>query len=364
MNKLQIKKEDLIHNINVIKDEVNNEEYTIIGVVKGDGYGLGLKEYSNLLIENGITMLAVATVGEAIKLRNINKEIDILNMSSTSIEEEIQKLVENNIILTIGSKECAQIINKIAKEGKNIRAHIKVDTGFGRYGFVAKEEVAETIKSLDENVKVEGIFSHFSLAYYKNNKSTINQYNKFLDVLNFLEEQNIKIKLTHICNSPAFINYPEMRLNSARIGSAFLGRVDSFKKLDLKKIGVLKSNVSEIKTLPPKFNVGYLNTYTTKKEIKVAIIPIGYKDGFNMNTKNDMFRFVDKLRSLKHNVQNLFTKEELFVNIAGKNYPIIGKIGMFHITVNITNSHINTNDEVLLNVNPIHVDSLVEREYV
>ena len=150
-----------------IKNQVNTDKYTIIGVVKGNGYGLGLEEYSNFLIENGIKMLAVATTKEALELRNINHEIDILDMSSTSIVSELEALVENHIIITIGSTECAKIINKMAEEGKSIRAHIKVDTGFGRYGFLDKDEMISTIKSLHENVKVEGIFSHFAIAYYK-----------------------------------------------------------------------------------------------------------------------------------------------------------------------------------------------------
>lgn len=364
MNTLIINKTNLTHNINVIKNQINSDEYTIIGVVKGNGYGLGLEEYSKILIENGITLLAVASPEEAIKLRTINKDIDILNMSSTAIKEEIEELVENNIIITIGSKECAQIVKQIAKDGKNIRAHIKIDTGFGRYGFISKNEVLETIKELISTIKIEGIFSHFSIAYYKNNEHTKKQYNKFLEIIKALEEENININLKHICNSPAFLNYPEMRLNAARIGSAFLGRVDSQNKLNLKKIGQLKSQVVEIKQLPKDFYVGYLNTYKTKTQTKVAIIPVGYKDGYNITIRNDMFRFVDKLRELKHAMGNLLTKQELKVEIEGKKYPIIGKIGMFHLTVNVTNSNVKIGDKVVLNVNPLYIDSDIRREYV
>ena len=114
MNTLIIKKMDLIHNINVIKNEINPDEYTIIGVVKGNGYGLGLEKYSNILIENGITFLAVASCEEALKLRRINESIDILNMSSTSIKDEIEEQVDNNIIITIGSKNCLEAVNEIA----------------------------------------------------------------------------------------------------------------------------------------------------------------------------------------------------------------------------------------------------------
>ena len=342
MNTLIINKNDLRHNIDVLKNQVNTDEYTIIGVVKGNGYGLGLKPYARFLIDNGIKILSTATVDESLELREYEQEIDILNMSSTAIKEEMEKLVDNKIIITIGSKESADIANEIAKQGKKIRAHIKIDTGFGRYGFVYtnKKEIVETIKSLDENIEVEGIFSHFSLAYYKNNKSTINQYKNFIDVIDTLEKENINIKLKHICNSPAFINYPEMRLNCARIGSGFLGRIDMKNALGLIKIGQLEGQVAETKVLPKGFNVGYLDTYKTKKETKIAVIPIGYQDGYNLQVKNDMFRFVDKLRDLKHLLQNLFKKQSLKININDKNYNIIGKTGMYHMVADITNSDV------------------------
>lgn len=343
MNKLIVNKKDLIHNINTVKEQVKDENYTIIGVVKGNGYGLGLEEYSNILIENGINMLAVATNFEAVKLRKLNQDIDILNMSSTAIKEEIEELVDNNIIITIGSKMSAEIANEIAKNGKTIRAHIKIDTGFGRYGFLYqnKEKILNVVKKLDSNIKVEGIFSHFSLAYYKNNESTINQYNNFLDVVKYLENENIEFKMKHICNSPAFINYPEMRLNSARIGSAFLGRVDVPVNLGLKKIGELQSQVTEVNTLPKDFNVGYLNTYKTKVETKIAIVPVGHKDGYNITIKEDMLRTVDKLRNLKHQITKLFKKQTLKITINDKKYDIIGKVGMYHVTVDITGSNVN-----------------------
>lgn len=366
MNTLIINRNDLRHNINIIKDLVKNEkDYTIIGVVKGNGYGLGLKEYSEFLIDNGIKMLATATVEESINLRKINKEIEILNMSSTAIKAELEELVKNNITVTIGSIKSAEIINEIAKNGTKIKAHIKIDTGFGRYGFLYNDisTIIKTIKEINKNVKIEGIFTHFSLAYYKNSKSTIKQFNAFTTVLEALEKENINIKLKHVCNSPAFINFPKMRLNSARIGSAFLGRIDA-ENIGLKKIGVLKSKVTEIKTLPKDFNVGYLDTYKTKKETKVAIIPIGYIDGYNMGTKTDMFRTVDKLRELKNQICKLLKKQNLKVLINNKYYDVIGKVGMYHIAVDVTKSNVNIEDEVFLNVNPVFVNSMVRREYI
>lgn len=365
MKTLIIKKSDLRHNIKVIKNLTNSDEYTIIGVVKGNGYGLGLIEYAQFLIDNGIEILAVATIEEALALRKEGIKEDIINLSSVATEADIRELIENNIIITIGSEETAKIASKIAKEGKVVRAHIKIDTGFGRYGFLYNdiELIKNTIKDMDNNIKLEGIFSHFSLAYYKNNKWTNIQFERFMEVLNELEANNINIEMKHICNSPAFINYPNMRLNAARIGSAFLGRVDTEENVGLKKIGEVKASIAEIKVLPKGFNVGYLNTYKTKKETKVAIVSLGYKEGYNVGLKEDMFRFVDKLRNLYHDFKKLFKKEQLVVTINEKRYNVIGKLGMYHMAIDITGDDIKMEDEVYFNINPIYVDGALRREY-
>lgn len=373
MKSLVINKNDLRHNIKVIKDlakldipDDNGKKYKLIGVVKGNGYGLGLIEYAEFLIDNGIETLAVATTEEAIELRSSGIKEDILMMSSTSINEDLKTLIENDIIITIGSKESADEVIEIANNtDKNIRAHIKIDTGFGRYGFVYSDikTIVESIKSLS-NISVEGMYSHFSLAYYKNDKWTIEQFDRFMSVVESLKLNDIEIETYHICNSPAFLNYSNMHLNGARIGSAFLGRVAAENDVGLKRIGQLKTDIKEIKTVPKGYNIGYLNSYKTKKETKIAIIQVGYMDGYNITLKNDMFRFVDKLRELSHSIKSFLNKRNLRVTINDRKYNVIGKVGMYHLAIDITGSDVKVNDFVYLDVNPLHVDGKIRREYV
>lgn len=284
-------------------------------------------------------------------------------LSSTSLKEDLETLINNGIIITIGSKDCANIVKTI--NNKNIRAHIKIDTGFGRYGFLYNEidTIIETIKSLT-NVSIEGIYSHFSCAYYKNDKWTKKQYNRFIKIVEILKLNGIIIKDVHICNSPAFLNYPYMSLNAARIGSAFLGRVAIKENVGLKEIGKLKTNITEIKTVPKGFNIGYLNSYKTKSKTRIAIIQVGYMDGYNITLKNDMFRTVDKLRRVVHNVKCFFKNCTLKVTINNRKYNVIGKVGMYHIAIDITNSNVKLNDLVYLDVNPINVDEKIRREYI
>lgn len=381
MKSLVINREDLKHNIRRIKEiakdtgrQDNHKTLKIIAVVKGNGYGLGLVQYSKFLIDNGIDFLAVSTVEEALKLREAKIQARILMLSSTAIKKEIELLVENDIIITIGSKEAAESAEQVALE-KNIKikAHLKIDTGFGRYGFIynEKQQMLNVLKNI-KNIQIEGTFSHLSLAFYKKNEYSEEQFNRFIDVIEFLKENKIETGMLHICNSSAFLKFKHMRLNAVRVGSAFLGRLAIPNVYGLKKIAYLKSNVTEIKQLPKKYNIGYSNSFTTSKETKIALVPCGYADGYNVREQRDMFRKIDKLRYIVRDIKDSFKDKSLYVNIlckteSKKEYKrckVLGRIGMYHISVDVTDKNVQVGDEVKLDVSPMFVDSNIRREYI
>lgn len=381
MKSLVINREDLKHNIRKIKEIAkdtgrldNHKPIKIIAVVKGNGYGLGLIPYSKFLIDNGIDFLAVSTVEEAVKLREAGLQARILMLSSTAIKKEIELLVENDIIITIGSKEALDVAEIVAKEkNKQVKAHLKIDTGFGRYGFIysKKQEMVESLKNM-KNVQIEGTFSHFSLAFYEKNEYSEEQFKRFMDVIEFLKENNIETGMLHICNSSAFLKFKQMRLNAVRVGSAFLGRLAIPNIYGLKKIAYLKSNVAEIKELPEKYNVGYSNSFTTKKSTKIALVPVGYADGYNVREQRDMFRKIDRLRYIVRDIKDAFKDKSLYVNILCKDNQekqykrckVLGRIGMYHISVDVTGKDVQVGSEVKLDVSPMFVDSSIRREYI
>ncbi len=369
-----VNKEDLRYNIEKIKEyaeknlpDDNGKKTKIIAVVKANGYGLGIEEYSKFLIDNGIDFLAVATIEEALKIRQsgiTEKEARILMLSSTAIKEDIKTLIENNVTLTIGSKEAAEAVDKIGQDlNKKIKVHLKIDTGFGRYGFIYsnREEMIKTLKPLT-NIKIEGTFTHFSNSYY-DDKYTKTQFNRFIDCIETLKMNEIETGMLHVCNTSAFIKFPQMHLNAVRIGSAFTGRISFKNSMGLRKIGYLKSNVAEIKELPKDFNVGYSNAYKTKRKTKVAIIPCGYMDGVNIQTGRDMFRTIDKIRYIVRDIKDALKKQQIFVTINGKKHPILGRVGTYHVTVDITGNDIKIGDEVIFNTNIKHIDSSIRREW-
>lgn len=357
MKSLVINKGDLKHNIRKIKEiaketgrQDNHKPIKIIAVVKGNGYGLGLIPYSKFLIDNGIDFLAVSTVEEAIKLREAKIQAKILMLSSTAIPKEIEQLVENDIILSIGSKEALEAAEEIAaKKNRTIKAHLKIDTGFGRYGFVyqEKEKMVELLKKI-QNIQIEGTFSHFSLAFYEKNEYSEKQFKRFMDVIEVLKENKIETGMLHICNSSGFLKFKHMRLNAVRIGSAFLGRLAIPNIYGLRKIGYLKSNVTEIKELPKGYVIGYSNAYITKKQTTIAQIPCGYADGYHVREQRDMFRKIDKLRYIVRDIKDSFKDQSLYVDLLCKEgeqkeykrCKVLGRIGMYHITVDITGKNV------------------------
>lgn len=368
MKELVVETEKLKHNLNTVREivEKNNPETKIIAVIKGNGYGLGLVEYAQFLVDNGIDFFAVATVEEAIKLRQNGIKQDILMMSSTAVKEDVQVLIENNIILTIGSKDAGETVEEIAQNlNQKVRVHLKIDTGFGRYGFIYNqtEEMINEIK-LWQNVQIEGAFSHFSISFFGDGKESKQQYNRFLQCIETLKDNNITPGMLHICNSSAVLRFSEMHLNAVRVGSVLLGRLSIPNKWGFKKVGYLKSNVAEIKTLPAGYNIGYSNSYTTKKETKIAIVPCGYSDGFNVKVDRDMFRPIDKLRYIVRDMKDAFKKQQLYVTINGEKCKVLGRLGMFHVSVDVSNKDVNIDDEVKFEISPILVDSTIRRNYI
>ena len=375
MNKLVINKENLLQNVQKIKEHAQTNlpdhkgnPVKIIVVVKSNAYGLELKQYVQFMVNQGFDFFAVSTVQEAVEFRKLGFTQQLLMLSSTGIKEEIKTLIENNIIITIGSKETVDAVCTISKEmpEKKIKAHIKIDTGFGRYGFVYdnREEMVETLKKLqkEKNIEIQGTFTHFSNAYY-DEKYTKQQFQRFINCIEVLKMNNINTGMLHVCNSSAFIKFPEMHLNAVRVGSAFVGKLAFQNNIGLKKVAKLESQVAEIKEVPKGFNIGYSNAYRTKKKTIVAIIPCGYINGVDIQVGRDMFRPVDKFRYIVRDIKDAFKKQNHIVNINGQNCEILGRIGTFHVTVDITGKNIKIGDKATFEVNTTLVNSNVERIY-
>ena len=359
-----INRSDIVYNIEAVKKEVGTAK--IIGVVKGSGYGFGRDFMAKLLAENGIEMFAVTEVEDAEALSaDILKGKDILLLRSTAVPEELARIADIGAIATIGSQDAALAYNAYL-EAKGIigRAHLKIDTGMGRYGLMPSEidemcYILETCKC----IRFEGIYTHFAAAFTDINR-TEEQLDTFLDVVNTLKERGFTFEMVHAANSSATFNVPASRLDAVRIGSAFTGRILGANAKKLKRVGYMSAQVIDMTTFPKGWKVGYNGTYTTKKPTKIAVVPVGHTDGWGMMPRFEHFSFGDALIDGYRCVKEYLSKDYLKVEIGGKKYTAIGQIGLSHTAVDVTGSDVKPGDEAKLDFSPLYVNPLVQREYI
>ena len=354
MKYLEIKKDDLIFNIQKLKSHVAPAK--IIAVLKGNAYGLDMVKFGYVLLENGVDLFAVSELSEALVLREAGFKNEIILLTPTNNVDEAKVIVDNKITATVASYENARVLNSI---GLPVDVHIKIDTGFGRYGFY-NHELSEELKSF-ENLTYKGVFSHFSNSFGEEGYSK-KQFSRFEDAVAKLEQMGINPQLKHLCNSCGAIRFDFARSDAVRIGSAFLGRLPIPDTLGLKRLVKLKCNISEIRNLPKGSVVGYANTYVTKADTVAAVIPVGYKDGYGVKKSNDVFRFKDILRYMLADFK--MWKKKIWVEINGKKYPVIGRISMHNIVVDVTDSNVQVGDMATLECNPILIKSEIERLYI
>jgi alanine racemase len=371
MNQVIIEKQKLQHNIDIVKDRINKYEYPngkkpiIIAVLKGNGYGMGIELLANQLIDKNINFFAVSEVEEAKSLRMSGFTNKILVLNSTGIDSEIEEIIKLDLIATIGSKTVAIKLNDIAKKNEKIvQAHIKIDTGFGRFGFVYNSKLADELIDLFSDlssIKITGIYSHFSRSFEHSKKATEKQFIKFNSVISALKDKKFDTGIVHICNSPAFLRYPQMHLDAVRIGSVFTGRVQTEGSFGLQKVGYLESTISDIKTLPKNYRIGYGNTCKLNKETKVAIVEAGYAEGIGIRGSRDTYRLIDRIRFLKDDMLKLFSKQRLYIEVSGKKCPVLGRIAMKNIVIDISGVDADIDSKVKININMLFVDSSIKR---
>ena len=369
INKVVIEKDNLLNNIKIIKDKANNSR--VIAVLKGNAYGIGNNLLPNILIEQGINTFAVTEVQEAVQLRNLGVYNEILVLNSTCIKEEVFQIVLNDFIATIGSFESLDaLIKECSKQNKTIKAHIKIDTGFSRFGFDAKEllkdECLEDFVAKMQSqdcVEIAGAYTHFQESYSDNPKRTLEQFELFNKVTQRLKDKGFEL-MCHCSNSSALFKYPQMNLDAVRIGSAFSGRLQIKENTGLKRVGYLETQICEIRNLKKNARIGYSGTTILNNDTRVGICEVGYADGIFVNGPRDASRFIDKLRNLKQVLISFFRDDNRYVFINGKKARILGRIGMKNFVVDLTNIDAHVGDRVRVDVNLVLTNQLIPRELI
>ena len=281
----------LSHNVREIRKRVG-EKVKIAAVVKANGYGHGCLEMSGELLSLGVDMICVSSINEAFEIRKEHKEAEILVLGFIPLEN-LSKAINFDITHTVFSYSQGLALNEAAKiSGKNVKIHIKIDTGMNRTGFHPDEQsISEIVElsKLDELV-IQGIYSHLATADEKDKSFAFAQFQLFNNFVKELEGKGLNIPIKHISNSAAVIDLPEMNLDMVRPGIILYGIYpsDEVKKSEilLKPVMTLKARVNFVKTLKEDGGISYGLTYRGKKGQRIATIPIGYADGYTRLLSN------------------------------------------------------------------------------
>ncbi|HHW13052.1 MAG TPA: alanine racemase [Firmicutes bacterium] len=302
----------------------------VMAVVKAEAYGHGAAQVAELARAEGIEWFGVALPEEGIALRQAGVDGNIL-VFAPFLPEQAATYFNYDLVPTITNWESAAALSAEAlRRHQKARAHIKVDTGMGRIGFLAAKGAAaiERIFSLP-GLTVEGIYSHFATADAADLTYARQQLGAFRRVVEELESKGLNIPLKHIANSGGILNLPESYFDMVRAGLILYGMWPSpwcaQGKIVLKPAFSLKTKVVFVKRVPAGSGISYGQCYHTSKETTIATLPIGYADGW--------------LRALSG-------KARVLIN--GEDYPVVGTICMDQCMVDVGDAPVQVGDEVVL----------------
>lgn len=287
----EIDLKNIEHNYRTLKSL--NKNTMCLGVVKANAYGHGAVKVASMLQDIGCDYLAVATAEEALELRNSGITIPVMILGFTPVEYAAAA-AENDVTLSVGSLSAAKALSEAAQScGKNIKAHLKLDSGMGRLGFSCLGTDDEDILSSISlpGLDFEGVFTHFAVSETDDSTYTLEQFRLFKDKVSFIEEKSgHTFKIKHCANSGATLKYPELALDMVRPGIALYGLDPGcgFGGIDLRPAMELKSKVFSVKRLPKGCSVSYGRTFTADEDRLIAVIPIGYADGLHRVLSNKL----------------------------------------------------------------------------
>ncbi len=282
----EINLSNLEYNIKEIKAKLKPGT-KMIGIVKADGYGHGAVKVAEILRENSIDIFAVATLQEAIALREANIKGQIIVLSLTP-DDCSDILVSYDLTPVICSLQNATAISQAAvKAGKNISAFIAIDTGMGRVGYLTDDaNVLAEIKLISQlpNFKISGLFSHLSVADIADKTFSYQQETCFNEFYNRLVSSGIDIPVRALANSAAVMELPSTHFDAVRPGIILYGCYPSEEvdksNLSLKPVMSVKAIISHIKDIPTGFSVSYGRNFIANRPSKIATISLGYADGY------------------------------------------------------------------------------------
>lgn len=322
--------DNISHNYNLFSG-LAGKNTSVIAVVKANAYGHGSVQISKHLANIGCKCFAVATVLEAVQLRQAGITQTILILGYTP-PEQMPLLTKYNLVQTVYSVEYAQLVS--SSTNKKISVHIKLDSGMARLGIKAFD-INSTLKQIQQianmkNLSIEGIYTHLAVSCDTDKNSidyTLGQLERFSNAVNTVKQAGINVGIVHCSNSAAAINYRDYNFDAVRVGISLYGLSPSNKKIstDIRPVMSFCAVVTQVKTIDSGAYVGYGCTYQANKKIKVATVAIGYADGY----------------------PRILSNKGVF-SCNGKLVKVIGRVCMDQIMLDVTDVDVSMGDTVTI----------------
>ena len=305
------------------------EGVEFLAVVKADAYGHGAIPVSLKLEKLGVDYLGVAIPEEGVELRRGGVKTPILVLGGI-FGKEVDQIFRFRLTPVIFRKDSLKLLSREAERRKRkVKVHLKVDTGMGRLGVPLSlwPNFLKEVKRFP-SIEVEGFLSHFSMTN-EEEAFTREQWRRFEEAVDMAKGMGISCKYLHMANSATITTFPSFSGNLVRPGIMLYGSYPNplFQGLiSLKPVMTLKTRIHFLKSVPPGTRISYGGTFKTKRESLIATLPIGYADGYSHHLSN-------------HGE----------VLIHGKRAPVVGKVCMDFIMVDVTHiPRVSVGDEVIL----------------
>jgi alanine racemase len=305
----------LRRNLQLIRGDLP-KHVRLMAVVKDEAYGHGALDVARVAVEEGAWGFGLSTLEEAMSLRDAGIQAPLLLLGERQ-EAELEWCVAHDLTVCVNEPHNICALAKVAEKfGKRIPVHLKIHTGMSRYGARWDEALPLVERILAEkSLSLEGVMTHFAQSDETDKTFANLQFSRFIEVLRVLEQEKISVPLRHSCNSGGFLDLPHAHLDMVRVGILLYGVFPSqvCRKISgIEPVMSVKARIAAIQKLKPGEVVGYGMRYTAASERRIAVLPIGYGDGFPR------------------------VRNEGGVLIRGRRAPLVGGIAMDALMVDIT----------------------------
>jgi len=334
---VEINKKALQNNIRQFQ-ELIGKHVQLMAVVKANAYGHGLVEVAKIVVKSGVPWLGVDSIDEAIELRKTGMKTPILILGYTLIFR-LKDVIKYDLRQVVYNRETVEELRRQAMRGKKkIKVHLKVETGTSRQG-LEKEELLKFAKFIKKypQIEIEGIYTHFAnIEDTTDHGYAKMQLKKFKQAVELLEKNGIKIPIKHTACSAATILFPETYFDMVRLGismyglwpskETFVSAKEKNRKLKLEPVLSWKTKIAQIKKIKAGTSISYGLTERASQDLKIAVLPIGYFDGYDR-----------KLSGIAN------------VLIKGKRCKLLGRVCMNMMMVDVSHiKNIKLEDEVVI----------------